>query len=111
MDLNSNQTLSNFIRSKKDLPELKKFKIKYNFYGFDESNNFHYINFLRFEMKFELKIREASRIKIEGNLMEFLLETSILDETSTKEFCLHLITHLTHDEELEVQPRNSLTWS
>jgi hypothetical protein len=57
MDLNSNQTISNFIQSKKDLPELEKFEIKYGFEVLDKWNNCTYRNFLRFEMDFELKNR------------------------------------------------------
>jgi hypothetical protein len=49
--------------------------------------------------------------QFEGNLMEFLLGTSILDETWTGDFCLHLDTNSTHEEEFEVQIRNFLTWS
>jgi hypothetical protein len=55
-------THSNLIRSKHDLLELKNFEIKYGFEGFNENNNFPYRNFLRFEINFELKIREASRV-------------------------------------------------
>jgi hypothetical protein len=54
--------LFKFIRSKQDLPELGKFEIKFGFEGCDERNNFAYRNFLRFEMYFELKIRESSRV-------------------------------------------------
>jgi hypothetical protein len=57
MDLNSNQTISNFIRSKKDLPELEKFEIKYGFEVLDKWNNCTYRNFLRFKKDFELKNR------------------------------------------------------
>jgi hypothetical protein len=39
---------------------LHKFEIKYGFEGFDEGNSFPYRNFSRFEMKFELKFKEAS---------------------------------------------------
>jgi hypothetical protein len=46
------------IHSKKGLPELKKFKIKYGFDGFAERNNFLYMNFFRLEMGFELKFGE-----------------------------------------------------
>jgi hypothetical protein len=36
------QNHSNFERSRNDLLELEKFKIKYGFEGFDEKNNFTY---------------------------------------------------------------------
>jgi hypothetical protein len=78
---------------------------------FDERNKFAYRNFLRFKMYFKLKTSEASMFQFEGNLMEFLLGTSILDETWTGDFCLHLDTNSTHEEEFEVQIRNFLTWS
>jgi hypothetical protein len=58
-------TRSNLFQSKQDLPELEKFEIKYSFEGFDERNNFTYRNFRRFEVDFELKIREASRFEFE----------------------------------------------
>jgi hypothetical protein len=44
---------SNIGQSKKDAPELGKFEIKYGFEGFDETNNFPYINFFRCEVDFE----------------------------------------------------------
>jgi hypothetical protein len=37
---------------KKDLPELKKFEIKYVCEGVEEMNNFIHRNFSRFEMDF-----------------------------------------------------------
>jgi uncharacterized protein YfbU (UPF0304 family) len=46
------QTNSNLFQFKQDLPEVKIFERKYGFEGFDEWNNFPYINFLRFEMDF-----------------------------------------------------------
>jgi hypothetical protein len=58
MNLNSNQTCSNFILSKHDLPKLKKFGIKYGFEGFDERNIFLHRNLSRFEIDFKLKFRE-----------------------------------------------------
>jgi hypothetical protein len=60
--LNKIQTCSNLIRFKQDLPELENLEIKYGFEGFDERNNFAYRNFLRFEMYFELKFKENSRV-------------------------------------------------
>jgi hypothetical protein len=41
---------------------LEIFQIKYEFEGFDERNNFLHINFFRFELDFELKFKEASRV-------------------------------------------------
>jgi hypothetical protein len=46
------------------LPSSKKIEIKYGFEGFNERNNFPYRNVLIFEMYFELKIRESSRVSI-----------------------------------------------
>ncbi len=60
MNLNSNQTRSNFILSKLDLHKLEKFEIKYCFKGFDERNNFLHRNFSRFEMDFKIKFRESN---------------------------------------------------
>jgi hypothetical protein len=57
--LNSNQTRSNFILSKHDLPKLKNFEIKYGFEGFDERNNSLPTNFSRFKMDFKLKFKES----------------------------------------------------
>jgi hypothetical protein len=50
--------------SKGDLHWLKKIEIKYGCEGFEISNNFIYRNFSEFEMEFELKIKEASRVGI-----------------------------------------------
>jgi hypothetical protein len=52
---NSNQIqiLSNFDRSKKDLPWLKKIEVKYGCEGFEERNNFLHRNFSRLEMDFK----------------------------------------------------------
>jgi hypothetical protein len=36
------------------LSQAQKIKIKYDFEGFDERNNFPYINLLRFEVYFEI---------------------------------------------------------
>jgi hypothetical protein len=49
-------------------------------------------------------------LEIQGNLMEFLLGTSYYDETWTTDFYLHLADHSTHEEEFDIQTRNSLTW-
>jgi hypothetical protein len=51
--------ISNLVQSKKDLSKLKQFEIKYNFEGFNERNNFPYMNSLRLEMDLELKIWES----------------------------------------------------
>jgi hypothetical protein len=48
--------ISNLVHSKKVLPKLKEFEIKYGFKGFEESNNFLHWNFFGFEINFELKI-------------------------------------------------------
>ncbi len=53
------QIYSNLIRFKQDLPELRKFEIKYEWKVFNIRNNFPYKEFLRFKMDFELKFREA----------------------------------------------------
>jgi hypothetical protein len=47
------------IHSKKGLPELDKFEIKYDFEGFEERNNFIHRNFFRFGTDFELKFWEV----------------------------------------------------
>jgi hypothetical protein len=60
MNLNSNQTHSNFILSKLDLHKLENFEIKYCFKGFDERNKFLHRNLSRFEMDFKIKIRESN---------------------------------------------------
>jgi hypothetical protein len=49
---------SNFDHLKNNLPELEKIELKYDFEGFQEGNNFLHRNVFRFEMYFELKIRE-----------------------------------------------------
>jgi hypothetical protein len=59
-NLNSNQTRSNFILSKLDLHNLKKFETKYCFEGFDERNNFLHRNLSRFEMDLKLKFKESN---------------------------------------------------
>jgi hypothetical protein len=50
---NSFQNFANFERSKKDLPWLQKFKIKYGFEGCGERNNFLDIYFYIFEVDCE----------------------------------------------------------
>jgi hypothetical protein len=59
------QILSNFDQSKKDLLELKKFKLKYGFEGFDKRNNFSYRNFISNSMDFELEPRLLSKSEIQ----------------------------------------------
>jgi hypothetical protein len=46
------------IHSKKGIPKLENFKIKYGFEGFEERNNFIHRNFFRFKIYFELKFLE-----------------------------------------------------
>jgi hypothetical protein len=41
--------------------------------------------------------------------MDFLLGTSVFDETWAKDFCLHLDDDSTHGKEFVVQTRNFLT--
>jgi hypothetical protein len=53
------QICSNLVRIKTSLSELKNFKIKYGFGGFEEMNYFLHRNFIRFKMNFELKIWEV----------------------------------------------------
>jgi hypothetical protein len=70
-----------FGRLEKYIPRLRKIEIKYGWREFEIRNNFPYKRFLRFEMDYELKFREASmtRISIEihwkflelWNLMKF----------------------------------------
>jgi hypothetical protein len=55
--------------------QAQKFEIKYGLEGFDERNNFLYKNFLRLEMSFEWKFREASQVWIWWN---FFLGPQIL---------------------------------
>jgi hypothetical protein len=52
-DSKPNKINSNYYCFKKDLPEIEKFEIKYGFEGFEEWNNFLYINFFRLEVNFE----------------------------------------------------------
>jgi hypothetical protein len=47
------------IHSKKGLPQLKKFRIKYGFEGYEERNNFLHRNFFIFEIDFEIKNLES----------------------------------------------------
>jgi hypothetical protein len=85
-----------------DILELEIFEIKYSWEGFEERNNFLHRNFFKFELDFKWKTREASRFKIQSNLLEFLLRTSNLNEIWTKASCLHLGTNSIHGEEFEV---------
>jgi hypothetical protein len=52
-DSNRFQNLLNFDRSKKNLPELQKFEIKYGFKDLEKTNNFLHRNFFRFGRYFE----------------------------------------------------------
>jgi hypothetical protein len=64
-NLNQFKQTSNYSKfnwSKKDHPKLENFEIKYGVEAFDKRNNFLYINFFRFEVYFELKIREAFEV-------------------------------------------------
>jgi hypothetical protein len=47
------------VYSKKDLPELETFEIKYGCKGFTERNNFLHRYFFEFKMDFELNIGEV----------------------------------------------------
>jgi hypothetical protein len=58
MNLNYIQFLSKFDCSRKDIPELKKFEIKYDCEGIEEWNKFLHRNLFRFEIYFELKVWE-----------------------------------------------------
>jgi hypothetical protein len=51
--LNKIQIHPSFDRSKRDLPMLENFQIKYKIEGFEERNNFLHINFFRFEIDFK----------------------------------------------------------
>jgi hypothetical protein len=62
------QNLLEWIQSKDSLSELENFQIKYDFEAFEIRNNFPYRKFLGFKTKFELKIREDSRV---WNSIEF----------------------------------------
>jgi hypothetical protein len=46
-------------RSKRDLPWLKKFEIKYGFESSEGRNKFLHRNFFRFEMELEWKFKES----------------------------------------------------
>jgi hypothetical protein len=48
-----NQIPSKLDQSKKDIPMLRKFEIKYSFEGFKEMNKFLNRNFFRFRVDFE----------------------------------------------------------
>jgi phosphoribulokinase len=52
-NLNIIQIISNFDPSKKDLPELEKFEIKYGSEGIEERINFLHRIFSRFEINFK----------------------------------------------------------
>jgi hypothetical protein len=61
------QTLnhSNFNRSKKDLPELENFGLKYDSEDLEKVNNFVHRNFFRFRMNFKLKFKELSILEFD----------------------------------------------
>jgi hypothetical protein len=54
------QNRLNSIQTKTDPPMPQKFELKYGWRAFEVRNNFPYKGFIRFEMDFELKIREFS---------------------------------------------------
>jgi hypothetical protein len=54
------QTHPNLLWSKQDFPLLQKFELKYGCKVFELRNNFSYKDFLRLELDFDLKFREAS---------------------------------------------------
>jgi hypothetical protein len=56
---------SNFNLSKKDLPELEIFEIKYGFEDLEEMNSVLHKSFLRIIMNLELKFREVSRLEFD----------------------------------------------
>jgi hypothetical protein len=60
------------------LSQLKKFEIKYVWKVFEIRNNFPYNDFLKFEMNFELKLREASMSWKQGKIDWNFLGTRIL---------------------------------
>jgi hypothetical protein len=70
---------------------LQKFQIKFGWKELEIKNNFPYRNFSRFEMKFELKLREAliSSISLEIHCKN--LKTLEFDEICLPSFLLHLI--------------------
>jgi hypothetical protein len=78
------QTHSNLVQRKISLLGFDKFKIKYGYEGFYLRNIFPYRNFSRFEMVFELKIKEASSIWISMKFDEIFLGTSRFDEIWAK---------------------------
>jgi hypothetical protein len=76
------------IRSKDVFPLLENFKIKYGFEDFEMRNNFHYCNFSKFRIEFELKIKETLGFEVRYNLMDFdwnFQELMKFEDTSTQE--------------------------
>jgi hypothetical protein len=69
--------MSKFDRSKKDLPKLKKFEIKYGYEGFEEGNNFLHRNFFRFETNFKWKIIELLCLKLNRIYKNLFLELQV----------------------------------
>jgi hypothetical protein len=54
----------NVDRSKRCLPQLQKFQMKYGWKELEIRNNFPYRNFSRFETEFEQEFRELLRVEI-----------------------------------------------
>jgi hypothetical protein len=81
---------SNLVRSKTDLPGLKKFESKYGEIGFQGRNNFCYCNFPKFKLKYELKFRKD---KSYLNLWINLKYLEVLENYQTwhKIILLHLV--------------------
>jgi hypothetical protein len=69
--------MSKFDRSKKDLPKLKKFEIKYGYEGFEEGNNFLHRNFFRLETNFKRKITELLGLKFNRIYKNLFLELQV----------------------------------
>jgi hypothetical protein len=67
------KTLSNFDRSKNDLPGLRQIEISYGFEDFEERNNFLHRNVLGYELDFEWKFRETLGYEFGSYLIGFLL--------------------------------------
>jgi hypothetical protein len=76
--------------------------MKYGCEGFEIRNNFPYRNYSRFEMYFELKIMEASRVWISMKIDELFLGSSRFDEIWGKGTSLHLDDNLTHEKDVGV---------
>ncbi len=57
------------------------------------------------------KSQKLLGLEVDQNLIEFHLGTCTLDETWTRDFCLHLNGHSTHEEEFEISNQDFLTYS